>query len=79
MKKIGKKERKYVNILGIKVNSTSTSEVLTSVKDKITHNDKFYIVTPNPEHVLASTKSPVLRKALNDADFAVASLCSRNR
>jgi N-acetylglucosaminyldiphosphoundecaprenol N-acetyl-beta-D-mannosaminyltransferase len=41
------------------------------VKDFISHNKKFYIVTPNPELVLASQTNPKLKSALNDADLAI--------
>lgn len=61
----------YVNILGIKVLSTSLSHVLTSVREDITHSKKFYILTPNPELILASTKNDDLKTALNSATYSV--------
>jgi len=64
-------ERKYVNILGTKVLSTNIHDLLTGIKEKVTHSDKFYILTPNPELVLASEKNTALRNAMNNADFAV--------
>ncbi len=70
--------QKYVTILGIKVLSTNTTEVLSALRDKIAHNSefgsrsgKFYIVTPNPELILASTKNNELKIALNSSDFPV--------
>jgi N-acetylglucosaminyldiphosphoundecaprenol N-acetyl-beta-D-mannosaminyltransferase len=63
--------QKYVNILGIKVLSTSMPSVLASVREKLTHSSKFFIVTPNPEIVLASTKNILLKNALDSADFSV--------
>ncbi len=75
MKKIRKKSvktgRKHVNILGIRVDSTPKESLLSAVARKISHNNKFYIVTPNPELVLASTENNELMEALNDADFSV--------
>lgn len=65
------KGRKVVNILGINVDSSSTSSLLTSVGEKISHNVKFYIVTPNPELILSATKNPALKRAMNSADFAI--------
>lgn len=61
----------YVNILGINVLSTTTSRLLTSVRENITHSKRFYILTPNPELVLASTKNDDLKSALNSATYAV--------
>lgn len=63
--------RKIVDILGIGVDSTSKGEVLTAVTKKVSDSSKFYIVTPNPELVLASTKNSLLKSALNNADFAI--------
>lgn len=65
------KGQKYVYILGIKILSTSVREVLTGIKKKIPDSDKFLILTPNPELVLASTKNPKLKEIINSASFAV--------
>lgn len=70
-KKSSKTVRKQVNILDIMVDSTSLSSVLTAVEEKVSHSQKFYITTPNPELVLASTKNLELKKALNNADFSI--------
>lgn len=45
--------------------------MLAAVGRKISHNSKFFILTPNPELVLASTKDRKLREALNSADFSI--------
>lgn len=78
MKKESKIVRKQVNILDIMVDSTELVEVLATVEKKISHNSielntnvKFYITTPNPELILASTKNKELKKALNNADFSI--------
>lgn len=71
VKKSVKKAREFVNILGINVISTSKGELLTDIEGFISHNKKFYIVTPNPELVLASTKNRVLKSALINSDFPV--------
>lgn len=63
--------RKIVDILAINVDSTSKERVLAGVKEMMAYNSKFYIVTPNPELVLASTKNLLLKRALNHADFAI--------
>lgn len=66
-----KKGRKYVSILGIKVISANTNELLTGVEKNISCNTKFSIMTPNPELVLMAQKNKKLRDALNSADYAV--------
>jgi N-acetylglucosaminyldiphosphoundecaprenol N-acetyl-beta-D-mannosaminyltransferase len=71
MKNNNETSQNYVNILGIKVFSTTLSHLLTGVRECITHNKRFYVVTPNPEIVLASTKNVLLKEALNSADFSV--------
>ncbi|HTK03384.1 MAG TPA: WecB/TagA/CpsF family glycosyltransferase [Alphaproteobacteria bacterium] len=58
-------------IMGINVLSASAGDVLTSIEQNITHSNKFYVVTPNPELVLSAAKDPILKKALNSADFPV--------
>lgn len=63
--------RKYVNILGINVLSTTKDGVLTAIEEKVSSSIKFSILTPNPELVLASTSNPLLKEALNSADFAI--------
>ena len=62
-------DRKYVNILGIKVLSTTEPQLLASVSDCISHNVKFSIMTPNPELVLASTENNELKIALTRQPF----------
>jgi N-acetylglucosaminyldiphosphoundecaprenol N-acetyl-beta-D-mannosaminyltransferase len=63
--------RKIGQILGINVTSTSVSSLLTCVEDFIAHNHRFYIVTPNPELILASQKNKELKEAMNNADLPV--------
>lgn len=66
-----KTDRKIVNILGIVIDSTSKERVLAGVKEMMTYNTKFYVVTPNPEQILSAVKNPMAKKALNGADFAI--------
>lgn len=65
-------DRKYGNILGINVNSTSKSRVLTFVRSRLAGKRKFYIVTPNPEIVLKAVRDKRLAKIINSADLAIA-------
>ncbi len=66
-----KMSRKYATILNIRVNSTSTAQVLRLIRYFLANRHKFYIVTPNPELVLMAQKDSYLKDALNDADIAV--------
>ncbi len=70
-KKNNRKYQKYVNILGINILSTNIQELLTGINQKITHNIKFSILTPNPELVLMANKNSKLQEIVNRADFAV--------
>jgi len=65
-------------IMEIKVNSTTTSQVLARVEKLISdsmtsgnNKHKFYIVTPNPELILMAQKNGNLKNALNAADFSI--------
>lgn len=63
--------RKDVNILEVRLDSTSTASLLRIVRDKIAQKVKFTIVTPNPEIVMLAQKDADLRKTLNDADISL--------
>ena len=65
------KARKQAKILGIKMDSTFVSRVLARVRWFISHNSKFYIVTPNPELVLMAQDDEALKKALNGAKVSI--------
>jgi len=66
-----KTDRKLGKILGINVLVTRLDRVIAGVKNLISHNSKFYIVTPNPELVLMAQHNKELRDALNDSDLPV--------
>jgi len=60
------------NILGVEVSDALEYEILESVVDFIEKTKKnAYIVTPNPEMVVAAAKNHVFKKALNGADLAL--------
>jgi len=71
MKNNNEMSQNYANILQIKVSSTSMLSVLAGVRENVAHNKKFFIVTPNPEIILASTKNILLKEALSSADFSI--------
>ncbi len=66
-----KSGRKLAQILNIGISGTSKEKVLAFVRDSISHRSKFFIVTPNPEIILASNSDRSLALALNDADIAL--------
>lgn len=63
--------QKHEKILGVRVNSTSTASVLRKVSAHLAKKTKFFVVTPNPEIVLASQADPLLRKILNSANLSL--------
>ena len=71
LSKKSKTDRKYVNILGINILSTSVSDLLAGIKHNISRSKKFTIYTPNPELILATKKNKELKDVLNNADFNV--------
>jgi N-acetylglucosaminyldiphosphoundecaprenol N-acetyl-beta-D-mannosaminyltransferase len=75
MKKDSKKYNinalKFGQILGIHVSSTHLSELLPRVEGLISHNQKFYILTPNPEIILMAQRNENLKNALNGTDLAI--------
>lgn len=64
-------DRKHVNILNVRLDSTSKSQVLRFVRDKIAKKVKFTIVTPNPEIVTLAQDDADLKKTLNNADISL--------
>ena len=62
---------KSINILEIKVDKTTKALVLDRITHFLANNKKFYIVTPNPEIILAAQNNPHLKKVLNNADISV--------
>lgn len=66
-----KVERKYGDILGIKVSITNKAEVLDFVRTRLETKEKFFIVTPNPENLLLATKDWLLKKAIERSHLSV--------
>lgn len=76
-----------VDILGVKIDDITVQEALKIVEgwlkkpgksfDKVyteqsrSAQDKHYIVTTNPEFIIASLHDPLLKKILNDADLSI--------
>ena len=66
-----KLDQKQGKILNIGIDSTTATRVLTFVRDSLKRGHKFYIVTPNPEIVLESSKDLELTRILNNADISI--------
>lgn len=60
-----------LRILGVGVNSTSTSSVLEWVRKKLAKREKFWIATPNPEMVVLAQEDGEFKKILNEASLAI--------
>lgn len=71
IKNTNKKNQTFGQIMGINVLSTTTSELLASVKQKISDSSKFSILTPNPELIVMAQENIDLKEALNSADFPI--------
>lgn len=63
--------RHIVTILGVAIDSTKVSEVLSRVRSSVAQKGKLFITTPNPEIVLLASKDPKLMMALNSSDIAI--------
>jgi len=71
MKKGPKIALKQAKILDITLNSTSESRVLGFVRVSLIGQEKFFIVTPNPEILIRAQKDKSLKKILNAADISL--------
>ena len=61
-----------VNILGINLSGLNRSEVLKKITDFLNSDIPHYVVTPNPEIILAANKDEELFYILNEADLSLA-------
>ena len=74
MEKIG---RKIFTILGVRIDSTSTSSVLRFCQSRLndfgtsTRFKSFVITTPNPEQIMLAQKDIEFKRILNSSDIAV--------
>lgn len=64
-------DRRDVDILGIKLTSTSKALVLRFIRGSLGRQEKFLIVTPNPEQVLVAQKDEIFKKILNKASLSL--------
>lgn len=62
---------KYAQILGAKVNITSTEEVLKAIDNFWVKGHKFSLVTANPELMVMADGDKELREIVNSADLVI--------
>lgn len=62
-----------LNVLGVQIDNVTMEEAVDRVKDLFSTKEigKHYIVTPNPEIIMAARKDQEFRAILNGADLAV--------
>lgn len=60
-----------IEILGVKIDNDSISEVMKKIEALLVDGKQHYIVTPNPEFLVLAQKDEVFRDILNKADIAV--------
>ena len=61
-----------VEILGVKIDNLSLQEVLEQINNFVQSKNKHFVVTPNPEFLVAAQKDKNFKAILNYADMAVA-------
>jgi len=62
---------KKVDVLGVKIDDVSLNQALEQIQKWLEGRDKHYIVTPNPEFVMAARKDIEFQNILNKADLAI--------
>ena len=60
-----------INILGVEIDDVSLDQAVNVVTEWLNDKKKYYIVTPNPEFIIAAQKDNVFRNILNDADLSI--------
>ena len=61
-----------LNILGVKVDPITYQEALEQAKKMIDSGKKHYVVTPNPEMIVAAQNDSEFKEILNNADLSIA-------
>lgn len=60
-----------MQLLGVKLNEINFPQTLVKIEEFLCSSHTHYIVTPNPEIILACQKDAVLKQIINDADLAL--------
>ncbi len=58
-------------IMGVKIDDINMEEAISIVQGLLKKTGSHYIVTPNPEFLVAAQKDESFRKILNDADLSI--------
>ena len=59
------------NILGVRFDNVTMQEAAQKGKDFLASDSFHYVVTPNPEFILAAEKDPQFKALLNGADLVL--------
>lgn len=59
------------DILGVKINKVTLDQAIKEVEKFLLNNEQYYIVTPNPEFLMAGQRDKEFKKILNEADLAI--------
>ena len=70
-KKVLKSSRNHVNILGVRLDSTSQARVLALLEDFIVRGQKFSVFTANPELLVMAAKNQSLKEIVNTDDLVI--------
>lgn len=66
------KQFKSVDILGVRIDVLNMDQAVKRIEEWIeAGKGKYYVVTPNPEFIMAAQRDEEFRKILNNADMAV--------
>jgi len=60
-----------VNILGTKIDQLSKEKVLSTISEYLNSSSPHFVITPNPEFLVAASADAQFREVLNQADLAV--------
>lgn len=61
----------FVDIFGVRVDKVTKSQAVELVEKWVEGNSKHYIVTPNPEFIIAAQEDQEFKKVLNNADLSI--------
>ncbi|HEY5601365.1 MAG TPA: WecB/TagA/CpsF family glycosyltransferase [Patescibacteria group bacterium] len=64
-------KRLIINILGVNVDNIDKNSAVDFIVNLVKSNKKGYIVTPNPEIIVATQKDSELKEILNKANLAI--------
>jgi len=59
------------DILGVKIDLVSREQATKAILEKIEKEEKFWVVTPNPEFVVVAQKDKEFKNILNKADLSL--------